>query len=605
MWVGSMTELRALVPVGAGQTAILLGYYVAGDGGGGVFHWAPSDVTPEDGGVVIDDDLHTGRWKRVFDGPVSVRWFGARGDGATPDTQAIQAAIDFVAFSPAPYTGGNTVVVPPGKYLLEAALGTAALVIKKNNVCLIGTGGPPHGAQLNLRGPGSGILVEADGDPPSTSNPLPTAARGTQIKNLSIYGEPSGSPSTKPLDGIVIHAPSVTVVDCYIATIARHGILIESANDPGPNPPLGVTTVEAQGKYVNANGCRVSNVFFESCGDLGANGDPQGGAALYVHGSNANGFVAVGAFAQQCNVGYFAASLDGGTYVGCYSESGNVGFVGAGASGAQTFIGCTSEDSVNASFPGGYALAVGGGICAAKWGAPQRIGQQEGRLTFKRTWLPQPPLDTTPVHFGVTIPGHDGIGSAIDFTRIQAQEPHAAPWGWSIAYEPAATGYPFNVGSWRLFGNQSGIADPAVDPYGSPFGWTDSANPRGPAMFFVSNPLMNTHRHWSFKQEVELQPGANVVHLLGGLVDPAQPVQYLDPGTDFWVNAQSRLTVDIEYGSVAALTSADVRVVGYAFKPETGGRNAAAKIVNSGSAVAVTVVWHFETFVANYDGSPG
>ena len=45
-------------------------------------------------------------------GAHSVRDFGAAGDGATLDTQALQAAIDACA-----QTGGGTVFVPPGKYL--------------------------------------------------------------------------------------------------------------------------------------------------------------------------------------------------------------------------------------------------------------------------------------------------------------------------------------------------------------------------------------------------------------------------------------------------------------------------------------------------------
>ncbi|MFJ2506338.1 glycosyl hydrolase family 28-related protein [Microbacterium sp. NPDC087592] len=46
--------------------------------------------------------------------------FGAKGDGLTDDTAAIQAAIDF-AFA----QGGATVVVPPGVYMIDADAGTS------------------------------------------------------------------------------------------------------------------------------------------------------------------------------------------------------------------------------------------------------------------------------------------------------------------------------------------------------------------------------------------------------------------------------------------------------------------------------------------------
>ena len=45
-------------------------------------------------------------------GNVSVRDFGAKGDGMTPDTEAIQAAIDHAAGK-----GGGVVRVPAGTYL--------------------------------------------------------------------------------------------------------------------------------------------------------------------------------------------------------------------------------------------------------------------------------------------------------------------------------------------------------------------------------------------------------------------------------------------------------------------------------------------------------
>ncbi|MDP3001420.1 MAG: glycosyl hydrolase family 28-related protein, partial [Bryobacterales bacterium] len=44
--------------------------------------------------------------------PYDVRGYGAKGDGATKDTAAIQSAIDAAARQ-----GGGTVFVPPGNYL--------------------------------------------------------------------------------------------------------------------------------------------------------------------------------------------------------------------------------------------------------------------------------------------------------------------------------------------------------------------------------------------------------------------------------------------------------------------------------------------------------
>jgi hypothetical protein len=579
----------------ASDSVLLLGYHAEGDGGGGLFYWTNDTLTADDGGVVIvpTELARTGCWKRLIHGLLSVRWFGARGDGVTLDQEPIQKTIDFVAFGAPPFVHGNTVLVPPGKYRLQAAAGHAALVIKNNNVNLVGTGAPPYGSQLFVSGPGSAILIDAPIEDPA-AHPTTTMARGSEIRNLSIYGDPN----SKPEDGIVVHAPGVCISDCFIATTARHGLLIESAWDEpgGGSPPLGVTTTV--GKQLNAQACRVWNVFCETCGNYGSNGDPSEGAAIYIHGNNTNGSVFVGAFAQSCNVGHVDGSLGGATWVGCYSEGGHAGFVNASA-GAATYVGCTSEDTSEATFPGPAGtgsiatLAVGGSICAKPWGAPQRIGQLTAELIFSRTALNPP----TPVEYGARIPGHEGFNSALDISRNGST--------WSFAYEPSVVTWPFQQAGWRLFHSLNGVGDVAVDQFGGPFGWTDSGNPRGAGLPFISNPLMNSHRHWSYKEAVMLQPGTNIVHLCGGGRDGGA-VAFLDGATDFWSNAQSRLTIDLEFDSVDALADSDVRVVGYAFEPEALGRNAAAKIVNAGeTATVVTVVWHFETFVTNYDDSPG
>ena len=61
--------------------------------------------------------------------PVSVRDFGARGDGQSDDTAAIQSAIDSIAGR------GGTVVFPAGRYLITRTLRVRSL----NPIALVGT----------------------------------------------------------------------------------------------------------------------------------------------------------------------------------------------------------------------------------------------------------------------------------------------------------------------------------------------------------------------------------------------------------------------------------------------------------------------------------
>jgi len=112
--VGSLSELRSVMPESAGAVH-LLGHAQPGDGGGGLFHWMPgSQANADDGIVVAGSDDSPGRWHRVESDPISVRWFGAVGKGEDA-TDAIQSALNAA-------TKGGTVRLPSGSYRISRPL---------------------------------------------------------------------------------------------------------------------------------------------------------------------------------------------------------------------------------------------------------------------------------------------------------------------------------------------------------------------------------------------------------------------------------------------------------------------------------------------------
>lgn len=92
--------------------AITYGYYTANDGGHGTYRYDSSSSATVNGGTVINAAGGVGRWLLLYSGIVNVKQFGAKGDGVTLDTSAMQAA----------HNTGLLVYYPAGTYLFAPTI---------------------------------------------------------------------------------------------------------------------------------------------------------------------------------------------------------------------------------------------------------------------------------------------------------------------------------------------------------------------------------------------------------------------------------------------------------------------------------------------------
>lgn len=120
----NLAKLRALrsPPVVGPVWVNVLGHTTPGDGGSGTFVLDRAAKSESDDDGICIACANGGVWRRVFSGPVDLRWFGAIGDGddahAEVNMRAIQRAIDHCAAQP---TGG-TVLIPPGDFRISPCL---------------------------------------------------------------------------------------------------------------------------------------------------------------------------------------------------------------------------------------------------------------------------------------------------------------------------------------------------------------------------------------------------------------------------------------------------------------------------------------------------
>jgi hypothetical protein len=119
--VNSIADLRAL-NAGAVPCLSVLGYHGPDDGGGGDFYWDASATETDNGGtiIVLASNPVTGRWKRLVDGPLSVKWFGASGDGQLVNDGAINIGVDDQLLTSA---SGLFTTASVGKYILVSGAG--------------------------------------------------------------------------------------------------------------------------------------------------------------------------------------------------------------------------------------------------------------------------------------------------------------------------------------------------------------------------------------------------------------------------------------------------------------------------------------------------
>ena len=141
--VDTLAALRLESGYANGDIIEVFGHSAKGDGGGGQFKFDSSLSVADDNGVVIRPSTNppTGRWVRVayYEGkPLSVRWYGAKGDGTTDDTSALQATINQCqALIRSVYVPAGTYITQPLTYASTAYAAQVAIIGENSNETII------------------------------------------------------------------------------------------------------------------------------------------------------------------------------------------------------------------------------------------------------------------------------------------------------------------------------------------------------------------------------------------------------------------------------------------------------------------------------------
>lgn len=223
--VSSLAALKALSAPSGTQTVIIQYRNTAGDGGGGTWVWRSGDqsanVTADaQSGVWAAPSSATtgasGAWQRLYNEKVNVKWFGAKGNGATNDATAIQAAINFVQS-----LGGGTLWFPYGTYLINSTLSVT------KGIKLEGEG--EIGDSASSSGVLTGTTIQWNSVSNSDMMTVKSATAGNYlygfgVKNIVFYG------SSKAMTAI--RASSIGNSDFHLSAAAfiEAGVVVDDGN---------------------------------------------------------------------------------------------------------------------------------------------------------------------------------------------------------------------------------------------------------------------------------------------------------------------------------------------------------------------------------------
>ncbi|MDF2722335.1 MAG: hypothetical protein K0Q59_2010 [Paenibacillus sp.] len=254
----TIAELRA------STTASSDTQYVVSDAGQeGIFYYDAADTSTADNtGLVIVSTAGL-RYKRSYTGELNAKWFGAKGDGTTNDTTALQAAISAMPAA--------TIVIPAGTYLVgELTVSSHITLLGLGNVVIKGS--VTGGAVISLQASSTKIALQSfkvDAALVSKSG-IVINSGCSQVTIDSVEVANVNGDTTRGGYGILLEngAANIGITGCYIHDVAGYEDGVEG-NSPGASRGIHIRAAQQ---------VRISRCLFERIDGF------EDGDMIQVHG---------------------------------------------------------------------------------------------------------------------------------------------------------------------------------------------------------------------------------------------------------------------------------------------------------------------------------
>lgn len=472
-------------------------------------------------------------------GVYNVRSFGAKGDGVTDDTAAIQRTVD-----EAKAAGRAAVYFPPGDYVLSSG---RIKLYSASGITIVA-----HEARLLLRD-------GCDGRPFVIRNSTDVRVEGLTIKDECV---------TPYHNGIDIQDSSrVTVTRCRFYDVSFYGVVVCQDTDGNPAGPWGPAQA--------CNDITLSHCYFENCKTYGAEFFPK--YTSYRQHATDNTFVGCGRLGASGNSG---AAIKVGSMVWGAVVSRNIVYGGncglnTGAQRGQLvvdnwFIDCNQF---------GVAFTIG------LWSGGSGVVFDREQLTFRGNQFIFTPgfAPTNDAGFPTLAPAIEINGAGVGAVIGTAVFEDNLIWKWSGGVQIEMTDKPVVTGSGLQFRRNR-----ITDTVGSPFFSDDSLGATIDDIlvednYFESNDAANTSQRAVFYGDGMRVVRNTFVRLVDVLVKGAGGVEvahnrFLEPNFQNVANTSILLAAD---------TAANTYRVHHNYVDQGTGGNADQWFFSSGPAAVI------------------
>lgn len=239
--VNNVAALKLKTGVYNGQLASLLGYYNYADGGEGNFYWNSTSTATDNGGTIIQvTGVSTGRWIRLYNDFVNVKWFGA--SPSFDSTIPIQNALNL-----------NTTTIFDDAYITSSTLNVSEsylIFTPKGQITSSATGAALYytATSTKKRCGGEGIRIYGNSMSETTTGIIVDGRKNLYFEDIGVFNVGGNGFELRDQTSFI---ENIVINKMEIDNTGGHGLFFNKYNNSSFINEITITALEIRRAAIN------------------------------------------------------------------------------------------------------------------------------------------------------------------------------------------------------------------------------------------------------------------------------------------------------------------------------------------------------------------